>query len=358
MALRRGKAGSAPAEDYGSPAQSRPSGRDWPVSRWTDAGMLAFVCSARIILDMQTGEIEGRRGLAPPRRHWGRLMLRCAGLLLGQRARTCDLVASSYDRIASGYDQVWTTHMRDLSLVMLGHLSLPKAGPGGIRAIDLACGTGFLTGELARLTGGQVVGVDASAGMLDEARRQRGPGARFVQADAVDYLRALASGSVDVVTCGWALGYTRPVAAVREISRVLRPGGCVGIIDNSLFSLAEVLWCSALAFAERPEALAHVMKVRFLPGSVVLAAMMRACGLAVQWSMDGSRIYHVHDGEAAIARLTATGAAAGFEFAAAEEHADAVFSRFARIIEDRYQTEKGVPITHRYLAAVGMKLSR
>lgn len=316
---------------------------------------------------MRTGEIAGRRHPAPPRRHWGRLLLGCAGLLLRRRARTRDLVARSYDRIASGYDQAWTAHMRDLSLVMLGRMGLPMAGAGGhgvpggrggARAIDLGCGTGFLTGELARLTGGQAVGVDDSAGMLEEARRRRGPAARFVRADAVDYLRALPSGGVDVITCGWALGYMRPLATVREISRVLRPGGRVGIIDNSLFSLAEVLWCSALAFAERPEALAHVMNVRFLPGSVVLAAMMRACGLAVRWRMDGARTYHVPDGEAAIARLTATGAAAGFEFAAADEHADAVFSRFARIIEDRHRTEKGVPITHRYLAAVGMKMSR
>ncbi|MBL7134246.1 MAG: class I SAM-dependent methyltransferase [Phycisphaerae bacterium] len=308
---------------------------------------------------MQAGEIVGERGSARPRRHWGRLMLRCAGLLLRPRAKTSDLVARSYDHIASGYDQVWTTHMRDLSLVMLGRLPLQKAGRGDERAIDLTCGTGFLTGELARLTGGQVVGVDASAGMLDEARRrQRGPGVRFVRADAVDYLRSLAPGSVDVITCGWGLGYTRPLAAVREISRVLRPGGCVGIIDNSLFSLAEVLWCSVLAFAERPEALAHVMKVRFLLGSVVLTAMMRACGLAVRWRLDGSRTYHVGDGESAIARLTATGAAAGFEFAAVEEHTDAIFSRFARIMEERYRTAEGVPITHRYLAAVGVKLSR
>ncbi len=139
--------------------------------------------------------------------------------------------------------------------------------------------------------------------------------------------------------------------------RTLRkPSSIISV--NSLFSLAEVLWCSVLAFAEEPEALAHVMKVRFLPGSSVLAAMMRACGLAVRWSTDGSRTYHVPDGESAIARLTATGAAAGFEFAATQRHTEAVFSRFAEIVEDRYHTGEGVPITHRYLAAVGAKRTR
>jgi anti-sigma factor RsiW len=62
----------------------------------------------------------------------------------------------------------------------------------------------------------------------------------------------------------------------------------------------------------------------------------------------------VPTGRAAIERLTATGAAAGFEFAADPALRDAVFARFAEIIEAR-RTERGIPITHRYLAAVGEK---
>jgi ubiquinone/menaquinone biosynthesis C-methylase UbiE len=283
------------------------------------------------------------------RRKWAQLAWQIGRCWL-DRDNTADLVSRSYDRIAAGYDEVWTTHMRDLSLAMLDRLS----PPGGSTCLDLTCGTGFITNELKRRTGGRAVGVDASAGMLETARRNH-PTCEFAQADAVEYLRSLPSRSFDVIACGWGLGYSRPLAIVREIARVLRPGGRVGIIDNSLFSLAEVLWTSILAFAETPELLTHVMRVWFLPGSAVLATMMRMNGLGVEYRTDGAKTYRVPDGQAAIARLTATGAAAGFEFACPPAERERVFNRFAELLEQRYGSGAGVPITHRYLMAVGKR---
>ena len=287
-----------------------------------------------------------------PRRRWLALGVRVARLAVEAPPRaTGDLVTASYDRVAPGYDAAWTDHMRGLTLKMLDRLSVPP----GAACVDLACGTGFLAEQLARRTGRRAVGVDASAGMLEVARRERGRAADFIQADAPAYLAVRQAESADVVTCGWGLGYTRPWRVIRHAARVLRPGGRIGIIDNSLFSLAGVLGCSLLAFAERPEALAHVMKVRFLPAAWVLAAMMRAAGLRIRAAWSGSKTYWVPTGRAAIERLTATGAAAGFEFAADPALRDEVFARFAEIIEAR-RTERGIPITHRYLAAVGVKL--
>lgn len=227
----------------------------------------------------------------------------------------------------------------------------------GARCIDLACGTGFVTSRLAGITGSRAIGVDASAGMLAAARANYGEQCEFVQADALEFLQSRAAGSADVITCAWALGYGRPLATVRQAARVLRPGGRLGIIDNTLFSLAGVLRAALATFAESPEALVHAMRARFLPHSAVLAAMMRSAGLGTRYCADGSRTYFCPDGAAAVARLRATGAAAGFEFAAAPECEQAVFARFAEIIEDLYATDQGVPITHRYLVCIGGKPS-
>lgn len=261
------------------------------------------------------------------------------------------LVSDSYDTIASGYDDAWTSHMRDLSLEMLGRVEVRSDS----RCLDLTCGTGFLTSCLAQKSGIRPIGVDASGGMLDVARSKHGDECDYVQSDILEYLWGLEPGSVDVITCGWGLGYSKPMAVLRQIRRVLAGGGQVAIIDNSMFSLAEVLWCSVLTFAERPHALQHVMKARFLPWSRLLAGMMRLSGLRVQKHWQGRRSYHVADGVSAIDRLTRTGAAAGFEYAVSDEDRQDVYARFAEIIENRYRETQGVRITHRYIAAVGTK---
>ncbi len=287
-----------------------------------------------------------------PKRHWLKLAWRSAGLLLRPGNRTAEYVSASYDRIAPGYDETWTTHMRYLTAAMLDRLA-PAPDSNGC---DLTCGTGFATGELARRTDKEAIGVDASSGMLAVAGETH-PDCTFIQADALEFLRSQPADSFDVITCCWGLGYTRPFAVLRQIARVLAPGGRVGIIDNSLFSLSEVMRVSLVTFAECPEALVHTMKVRFLPGARTLATLMRLAGLRVDWRDDGEKTYHVDDGKSAIERMTATGAAAGFEFAAGDDYRDAIFTRFAELLDQRYADEEGVPITHRYLAAIGHKRS-
>lgn len=284
------------------------------------------------------------------RRKWVGLALRVGRLLWRQQQTTGQVVQASYDRIAGGYDEAWTDHMRDLTDAMLGRLVVRP----GDEAIDLTCGTGYLSGQLLARGVGSVVGVDASSGMVDAACDNY-PDAEFVCFDALKYLRRRPSGSADIVTSGWGLGYCSPRAVIGEIRRVLRPGGRAAIIDNSLFSLAGVLWASFRAFAEYPDALQHVMKVKFLPHSIVLASLMRLAGLGVAARGDGARTYAVDDGQAALARLRATGAAAGFELAASSEQTRTVFDRFAEIIQADCAPGP-VRIVHRYLWALGVRI--
>ena len=93
----------------------------------------------------------------------------------------------------------------------------------GTRFLDVACGPGFLTSEAARL-GAQVLGVDFSAAMIDRAR-QNHPGLAFQIGDA-EMLEDLASGSFDAAGMNFGiLHLSNPEQAVRELHRVLGPGG-------------------------------------------------------------------------------------------------------------------------------------
>lgn len=272
-------------------------------------------------------------------------------LLAIRRSRCVELVNKSYDRISQGYDLAWTNHMRGLSVELMDMADFGEVR----RAVDLTCGTGFATGLIAERCGGRVTGVDMSGGMLEQARRNYGERCEFVQSDILGYLKGVESSSVDLVSCCWGLGYSRPMAVMRQIARVLRKGGQAVIIDNSLFSLREVLWCSFLAFMERPEKLENVMRFGFLPGPGLLKFYMRAAGLKSVWSDKGSKSYFVTSGQEAIERLRVTGAAAGFEYACDEDSGGEVFGRFAEIIEDKYMRGGKIEIVHRYLAGIGVK---
>lgn len=109
--------------------------------------------------------------------------------------------------------------------------SLRAAGIGpGQRVLDVATGTGLMAAEARRLVGadGVVIGVDASLGMLRQARAVLPIALIQGRAEALP----LAAASVDHVTMGYALRHVEDLAATfAEYARVLRPGGRVLLLE-------------------------------------------------------------------------------------------------------------------------------
>ena len=106
------------------------------------------------------------------------------------------------------------------------------------RILDAATGTGDLALALARsIAGAEVRGIDLSEGMLAEARRKaaaRGLADRaaFAWGDA-EHLDA-ADGSFDAATVAFGVrNFDDPDAGLRELARVVRPGGRVVILEFS-----------------------------------------------------------------------------------------------------------------------------
>jgi SAM-dependent methyltransferase len=107
----------------------------------------------------------------------------------------------------------------------------------GMRVADLGCGVGIVSALLAELVGsrGQVVGIDANAAQLAEARRRFGVGTnvRFIEASATD--TGLPPGSFDLVYCRFLLIHLpEPHRALREMYALLKPGGILVCEDGDL----------------------------------------------------------------------------------------------------------------------------
>ena len=108
---------------------------------------------------------------------------------------------------------------------------LPHLRPG-LDLLDVGCGPGTITADLARLVApGRVVGVDRSAEVLEEAARNAAPALEYRTGDV--YRLDLPDGSFDVVHAHQVLQHlSDPAAAVAEMRRVLRPGGLLAVRDS------------------------------------------------------------------------------------------------------------------------------
>lgn len=115
----------------------------------------------------------------------------------------------------------------------LRHRALLELIPEDLTVLDVGTGTGFmLLGLCDRVR--RLVGVDRSAAMLEEARRNlrgAGIGEPDLRQGAMESL-PIETASVDVVTCNMALHHAeRPALALAEMRRVLAPGGRLVLTD-------------------------------------------------------------------------------------------------------------------------------
>jgi len=151
------------------------------------------------------------------------------------------LVRTMFDTIAPRYDLVNRLMTFGLDVGWRKQSVRALGLPAGSVVLDLACGTGDFLRILTR-AGLRPFGMDLSWGMLAANRT----GTPLAQADAASL--PVATGTVDGITCGYALrNFTDLVPALTEFSRVIRPGGRLSILevaepDHGLLRAGDRVW--------------------------------------------------------------------------------------------------------------------
>ena len=137
------------------------------------------------------------------------------------------MVRAMFDAIAPRYDLVNRVMTFRLDVRWRKRTVRSLALPSRSLVLDLAAGTGDLCRDLAA-AGLRPIGVDFSYGMLAAARTE----APLVQADALQL--PFPDDSADGATCGFALrNFVDLDAFLRELARVVRPGGRIGLLEVS-----------------------------------------------------------------------------------------------------------------------------
>ncbi|HKG43840.1 MAG TPA: methyltransferase domain-containing protein [Gaiellaceae bacterium] len=138
-----------------------------------------------------------------------------------------------YDRRAPEYDEWYRGSGRFAERVRPGWdaelegLCRALAALPPARTLDVACGTGFLTRHLP----GQVVGLDQSASMLAEARRQA-PAASFVQGDALEL--SFEDTAFERVFTAHFYGHLEPDQRKRFVRDARRVAAELVVVDSAL----------------------------------------------------------------------------------------------------------------------------
>lgn len=217
-----------------------------------------------------------------------------------------DGVRSMFDRIAPVYDL--------MNRLMTGgldrrwrRLTVRAVVRPGDRVLDACCGTGDLAAAAA-CAGATVTGLDFSEAMLERARR-KAPEVEWVQGDVLAL--PFPDGSFDAATVGFGLRNVSDLeAGLRDLLRVLRPGGRLGILEitrprgplrlffrlwfDLLVPLAGKLLPGGKAYTYLPAS------VRRFPGPDDLAQLMRQAGFSgIAYRRLAGGIVALHTGERA-----------------------------------------------------------
>ena len=179
-----------------------------------------------------------------------------------------DAYAPNYDSAAFSGAGLEAISARDLRSV---RVALSGIAPG--RVLDAGAGTGRVTGELLA-TGWSVVALDASNEMLNQLRRAH-PEVETVEA-ALGNPLAFESDTFDAAVAMRVLKYVDDMGyALRELARVVRPGGSVVV------EFANARSCARFGYGTAPIHLVSVREIERLVG---------AAGLVVDSFIVGPRL--------------------------------------------------------------------
>lgn len=192
---------------------------------------------------------------------------------------------SSETRFVGPIPELYDRHLGPVLFEPYASDLTARLPPSSRRWLEIAAGTGRVTRHLlaALPADGELVATDLNQPMLDEARRRLpdDPRVRLHVADA----QALPfdAGTFDVVAFQFGLMFVpdKPLA-LREIRRVLRPGGTLLLSTwNDLALNPATVVVDELAFAELPANPPMFMRTPFsMPDPIALRVLVEAAGFA------------------------------------------------------------------------------
>lgn len=169
-----------------------------------------------------------------------KLLAKLGCLWVSGKTVTKDSIGESYTKVSMDYEVHFLKTMHTYNdLVLKGMI---EEGPKEVHTVlDLACGTGYNSAYLKKFyKEATYTLVDLSKGMLEEAKKKDLGKALYNKQDMLGFLKEQKDESFDAVVCCWAIKYQPPQKVIKEVYRILKPGGVFGVIVNTKETLPEI----------------------------------------------------------------------------------------------------------------------
>jgi SAM-dependent methyltransferase len=275
-----------------------------------------------------------------------------------------ELEVAGNEEIVLGYDYASTSY-EDYWLSVAG-APIEELFDGlevgaGARAVDCACGTGYTTAKLGKLvgSGGRVLGIDLSAGMVEKAGAQMQrlglTNVEFRVGDVLEELGNMAAGSFDVATLTWLIGYVGGWEIFPLLASVLRPGGRVGFVAHLDRSPRVPIEVFEEIVREEPLSMMKAVKLKFPLDAAETEKDLRDAGFEVEWIRQSTFDFVCGAGQEVYDHVMKSGAGTTFYYSLKPEYRKPFAREFVRRIDQRYRDEPQIAIVHDYVVGVGIR---
>lgn len=268
-----------------------------------------------------------------------------------------------YDRVSDKYDEFFLTKVyipeikKRIFQSFIDDLNIKE----GENVLDLACGTGLFTYEIAKRIGesGKILGIDISEKMLDIAREKLQKfqlnNIEFLHGDMLENLYKIESSTYNVVACEWGICYSKPNKVIKETSRILKPGGRVGIIDTKADAFKELMGIFIEVAEKHSYALNKYIDLHLFRNAHHLENVFKKVGLSPVKCGDGERQIKFKDGNEIFDWMSDSGVTIGFTDIFREDKRELVVNCLRETINSYFNSKNEIILSHTFIVGIAEK---
>jgi SAM-dependent methyltransferase len=166
------------------------------------------------------------------------------------------------------------------------------------------------------------------------------------------FIKRQEDASADVVVCAWAVCYSHPARILRQVARILRPGGHVVIIETKADALETLRHALEAVLATDPSMMTRVVHVSLPSGPQVLRRWFDRAGLQPGVLREGAQALPWNTAEQMVTWVERSGAAAGFRNAVKPSRQDEARGLLHTELSNRLTADPALRLRHTFVVGV------